>query len=459
MTIILTHKIASVMSFIMGPPVDPREILYHASTGQYLLSIILGFIFLFFAYRLREKELLATLLFSCGFVFLITTPWIGSMTDSVIGAYPTIDKQGSLLFYLDGVHQRALSSPIASLEDPAHRLIGFHLGHFWVVEFFDLFLSSFTAYNAQMLLNLVLNLWIGSLFLRKMGASRQNSVLFAVVLGLQLHVFRDLHWYTIEKSSLFWLFGFWIAMQELCKVNAKLPFWTLGLIYLFATWMNFYWGIILGILGGHYSLKILILSLRNGVQEHQKFWKAIALCILFGLGIAWIQLQLSAPHQSFASPTQFKERAILDSFSLYPLNWNRMGTWQAINPLVIGLCIYALKTKKISVFEGCTALLFFLLSLGPEIIGIQNPLYTLLSVVPGLWRLAKPEIFFLISYTLLIVWAARVELSTKMKRITGILLLSTWFIGLHSSTAYPYLSEYIPAQLPVNWEQRFFPSP
>lgn len=440
----------------MGPPIDPSEIMYHASRGQYIFSIFLGSLFLCIAYRRREKELRAKFLFSLGVVFLLTAPWIGSFTEAVIGAYPTIDKQGSLLFYLDGVHQRALLSPISSLEDPAYRLIGFHLGHFWIVAFFDIFVSSFAAYNAQMFLNLVLNLVVGILFLEKMEISKKKSLFFAVILGLQLHVFRDLHWYTIEKSALFWVFGFWIWLIELCKVNRgkKYPWWGLGIVYVLSTWINFYWGILLGILGFLYSLRMI----RYRFSEYIDFWKGIALCGVLGLGISWIQLQLSAPHQSFATPEQFLERAILDSFTLSPLSWNRMGFWQAINPIILILGFFALKQRAITWFEGILALLFFLLSLGPTILGLSNPIYLFLSLIPGLWRLAKPEIFFLITYALLIIWAGRVQFSRKIQIGIIILMLSFWIIGLRTSKAYPYLTEYIPAELPENWEQRFFPN-
>ena len=436
----------------MGPPVDPREIIYQASISQYAFSIVFGSIFLFISYRLRQKELLAKFLFSLGSVFLLTAPWIGSISDAVIGAYPTIDKQGSLLFYLDGVHQRALLQPLHSLTDPAYRLIGFHVGHFWIVSFFDILLSPFAAYNAQMFVNLICNLYFGIILLEKMNVSSKKSIFFALILGLQLHVFRDIHWYTIEKSSLFWIFGFWIYIVELCKVKTNYPWWGLGILYFLSTWMNFYWGIVLAILGSLYAIQML----RAPFLQHLRFWKGILFCGILGLIIGVIQLQLSDPHHSFASPAQFQERAILDSFSLYPLHWNRMHIWQAINPVVLLLAGLACRQKMISMFEFILALGFFLLALGPQIIGLSNPIYLLLSIIPGLWRLAKPEIFFLITYTLLIIWAGRARLPSQLKSIAIFLMLLLWLVGLRTSKAYPYLTEYIPGELPENWEQRFF---
>ena len=63
-----------------------------------------------------------------------------------------IDKAGSLLFYLDGVHQRMLLHPWLSPGDPAARLIGVHVGHLWITEIFDLVYSPVGAFNAQALL-------------------------------------------------------------------------------------------------------------------------------------------------------------------------------------------------------------------------------------------------------------------------------------------------------------------
>ena len=64
---------------------------------------------------------------SSGLTVVLTAPALGLLDAGVWGAFPTIDKEGSLLFYLDGVHQRA-RAPLDAAGDPASRLIGVHTG-------------------------------------------------------------------------------------------------------------------------------------------------------------------------------------------------------------------------------------------------------------------------------------------------------------------------------------------
>ena len=60
---------------------------------------------------------------------MTTLPLFGMcfVTDSIIGAYPTIDKEGSLFFYQQGVHIDALLHPFESMHSRGVQLIGFHM--------------------------------------------------------------------------------------------------------------------------------------------------------------------------------------------------------------------------------------------------------------------------------------------------------------------------------------------
>ena len=51
-------------------------------------------------------------------------PWL-SFDTWVYGSYPTIDKAGSMVFYLDGVHLRMLTDPAASLQDLPHASLAY----------------------------------------------------------------------------------------------------------------------------------------------------------------------------------------------------------------------------------------------------------------------------------------------------------------------------------------------
>jgi hypothetical protein len=431
----------------MGPKVDPREIIYTASVGQYGISITIAFILLYLSFRLRNRGIWELITFNAGMVVLITSPWISVLDEAVIGAYPTIDKQGSLLFYLDGVHSRVLLSPIESFSDPAFRLIGFHLGHFWIVEIFDVFLTTYGAYNAQMMLNLFLNCLSASLLFGLYG-QKHSAKLLGILFGMQLHVFRDIHWYTIEKSSIYCVIFFWWYLEHLYRGNTK-RWWVLGPLYLLFTWINFYWGIILAILGFLYGVRSLLLKSETRYQV----LKGLACCIIAGIFIAYIQLSLMSSGSPLGSPDEFSQRAVLDTFSLFPLDWNRMGFWQPINPIVCILAIICVLKRKVSVFVIFVSLVFASLSLGPFLIeGVRNPWYVLFAEVPGLWRFAKPEIFFLMTYTGLCIAASKISASRWVYTVMGLL----WIIGLYSSKAYPYLSMYIPAELSPDWYHRIF---
>ena len=144
-------------------------------------------------------------LFCFGQTLALTAPLGLMISQGVYGDFPTIDKAGSYLYYQDGVHIRSLLHPIASLNDCAVQLIGVHMGHLWLDQFFDLFLSGYAPFNAQALLFPALAWWCCSLFFRELGADWRAAIATSLPFGLTLHIFRDLNWYTIEKAAIFLL--------------------------------------------------------------------------------------------------------------------------------------------------------------------------------------------------------------------------------------------------------------
>ena len=128
-----------------GPKADPRQRIAPVEVFDvpeaYLVCIGVGLV-LSLAALLRAPDVrLRAAAFILGQTILLTAPLAVFLDTWVYGSYPTIDKAGSMVFYLDGVHLRMLTDPAASLQDPAARLIGVHVGHLWVTEFFDVFLS------------------------------------------------------------------------------------------------------------------------------------------------------------------------------------------------------------------------------------------------------------------------------------------------------------------------------
>ncbi len=426
----------------MGPEIDPRTVLYSVSVIQYTVSLIITGVMLYLAKRCKRHETLQLIIFSFAIVTLVTAPWISVLNDAVIGAYPTIDKEGSLLFYLDGVHKRALLSPVDSLSDPAYCLIGFHLGHLWITEIFDIILSTHGAFNAQIILNLTLNITLSIVFLRIFSRDNLSTMVIGTIFGLQLHVFRDIHWYTIEKSSIYCLMSFWI-MLEMIQLGKNKYWWTLGIIFYLITWINFYWGILSTILGICYGLKSLIAK-----DYNNNVLKGIATCIPFGLGVMTIQLTLMSNGELLAGKEEFLHRASLDTFDPFKLNWNRMSLWQSINPLIIGYGVWGLWRNRLS-FLTILGMIFLFLSMGPFIsIGIDNPLYLLINELPGLWRFAKPEIYFFVTYACFCIGAVKIDIP----RIVLLLMLIFWVVGLFTSSAFPYLTVFIESSLSPTWQ-------
>ncbi|MEL6349079.1 MAG: hypothetical protein AAFV53_38600, partial [Myxococcota bacterium] len=134
-----------------GPPPDPRQIIAPVQIADdplaYGICIGVGALLSAGSFARTLPEGLRALLLIAGQVCALTAPLMVYINRYVYGAFPTIDKEGSLVYYLQGVHINALSDPF----DPAVRLIGVHLGHHWLSAFFDLFLTPFGALTAPLM--------------------------------------------------------------------------------------------------------------------------------------------------------------------------------------------------------------------------------------------------------------------------------------------------------------------
>ena len=465
----------------MGPPIDKREILYIPTMYDHMSTITIALLLLYLAYRAWQKQKyisnLNLLLISIATVCICTSPWLAISTKYVIGAYPTIDKEGSFLFYQNGVHVRALLHPIDSLADKSVQLIGFHMGHLWINQFFDVFVSNYAVCNLQVLANLALNLYSCYLLFETQQtlytendsvsghipnsiANRRTHIswslfIVSVCFSLQLHILRDIHWYTVEKSAMYPIFLFWreILLLEKRQTNRYL----LGIYYFFATYINFYWGIVLGILGALYTIK-------TAIQKNKplNLYKNMAICICIGMVIGIYQMLLQKT--PFATQEEFAVRASLDIFDIVHLDWNRMGFWRAIHPLILlfaggtvaGTLHKKIKEKSIQynaldkktldmVFLLITAIIFAFLSFGPTIYGYTNPIYWLFSQLPGMWRFAKPEIFFFIPYSIMCIFA--LQNKYLFNKYVLCALLCSHIYTTHTSPEYPYITQFIQSTL------------
>ena len=372
------------------------------------------------------------------------------------------------------MHQRQLRAPLDAAGDPASRLIGVHTGHLWVTAALDALLSPAGAMNAQGLLNLTLGWGCMALLCRAAGASPALSLALGLPFGLGLHGFRDLNWTTIEKSSMFWLplFG-WSLLRA----------WTHGgrwralpaVLYGLMSWMNLYWGLVGAALGGLSVLAAGHASWRAPALRGpaRAVLVANALCAAPGLLLGAWQGHVMAGGAPLGTPEQFLwQRAALDSVTIWPPTWSRLELWRALNPAALALCVWGGWRGRRDGAVRAAALagaLMAALALGPVLWwtasdpqqGIPNPLYMLAwHGIPGFWRVAKPEVFFLATWMLLLLVGAR---GLRGWRPAGWraalplgLVMVMWLALVRTHPAYPGWTRFQESSLDPAWKDRVF---
>jgi hypothetical protein len=456
-----------------GPPPDPRQVQAPVDLledpDRWGLAIGLGLLVSAGAWLRRLPLLARAALFILGQTVLLTAPLATSLGDTVYGAFPTIDKEGSLLFYLDGVHIRALLHPIESLDDPAARLIGVHLGHLWLVAALDLLGSTTAAFNGMALLSPALAWFAAFLLLRDLCGEPRVAMVLSFAWGTGLHVFRDLNWYTIEKAAIFWLALHAWALHRAWRDGGRWP-WISGAIFGLMCWNNLYFGLSAGLLSGAAFLAQAAAE-RRSLASPSPALRGLSIANLFSLALALplfvVQRALMADGPNLGDAERFLwERAALDGFSLVPFRWNRLEPWRALNLVAIGLGALALlrggSDRRVR-FGAAVALGLFLLSIGPALLPgpVHNPFYfAARAVIPGFWRMAKPESLFHTSYLLIVAMAA-IELRARTDSRRGLALLyalfvAAWLVMVRSHPAFPDFSLPTQSALDPHWAERTF---
>lgn len=444
-----------------GPPPHPRQVdaLVPLSDhpGLVAAGVVLGLAVAGLALARRQPAALRAWWACLGFTLALTSPAALVVHRHVLGAWPTVDKTGSLLFYLDGVHRRLLLDPAGAVEDPALRLIGVHVGHLWVTQALDSLtpLPPFGAFGAQGLLYVALGWWSAALWAREHLADPRRwdlALLLGLPFGLGLHVFRDLNWFTIEKAGVFALAlfavclhrawgqgGWWIPATGLC--------WALGAFH------NLYLALV-GSLGAAVVL---------AVSRDRRVMAACLACAAAGLPLALVQLALLQGPGTLGDPDTFlRTRAALDTLHLasWPPTWNHLELWRAVNLPIVWLAVLGARRgdpRRWPLLAAGGACL--VLALGPFLVeGVWNPVYMGLRLaVPGFWRVAKPETFFEGTYLALIALAALALPPALPRRVVaGLALVSVvgWLAVVRSHPAYPGFSEYLEQRLAPDWAER-----
>lgn len=433
----------------MGPQQDSRLIECIPSSGDYGMTILIGMIIGSLFLLKRQPTEFRFLWLIAGQTIILTAPTLLTGADCVWGDYPTIDKEGSLLYYQQKIHIEQLFDPIKALDNPAIQLIGFHLGHLWVTEFFDLFLPTYAAYNAQALFNVILSWWCMWLVLWEKNKQPWLAMIIAFGFGMGLHLFRDINWYTIEKSAVWWLPLFWWSIERVR--TGKNRVWLPAIIFFGAAYTNLYWGMLIAMLGLGLGL----------IHRNRKIFFALAGCCLVGMAIGCYQAVLMRNSPALAQPDDFIWlRAALDSFTIYPLQWNRIPFFLAVHPICLAICLWSIFSKKTCLWTLSLGLLFFVLSLGPWLLPdtFKNPVYLIFSYLPGMWRFSEPEIFFHLTWMLLLGSTREFHFKNNHKIILYVIIVGYWAFVVRPSKPYPAFTKFIPSNLSTNWQQKVFQS-
>jgi len=446
-----------------GPPTDPSQRLAPVEIFDaweaYLFCAALGVVLSACAYFRRPAIGIRAALFIVGQVILLTAPLAFFIDTYVYGSFPTIDKAGSLAFYLEGVHARMMAHPIDAINDPAARLLGVHVGHLWVTELLDLAFTPMGAFNAQALLYPILGWWCTWWLFHETTHNPRVSMLMSFPFGMGLHLFRDLNWYTIERAAIFWVPLFLVVLMRAWKRGGRWV-WAPGFVLVGSAWMNVYLGMI--------NAGLLFLTIVVGLVCRVKGYRRLLRSGLIGVAalapLAIWQWLIMAGGPALGNSDQFLwERAALDTFTLSPLRWDRLEPHRALNVValaVAALGIWRRRWHGYVRFAVLAAAVFFLLALGPLITpdGPENFLYMATrAAVPGFWRVAKPEVFFHVTWLMLLgVAAVEAHQSEWSKRLTTLMygvFVVGWVVMIRTHPAYPPMTMPLTEKLDPDWVQ------
>ncbi len=468
-------------SLVPPPPPDSRLVpvasgLFDDPVGH---GICIGIALLALTMAWRSKTHPTRACWSTfGVVIGFTSPWLARINEAWFGRFPTIDKEGSLLFFLDGVHRRLYFDPLAAPTDDAIRLIGVHAGHLWVTEALSMFLSPMAAFNLQWLLSAALAWaaasWAIRVFLEEDQPTSPDLFLAALAagfpFGMGLHLFRDLDVTTVEKGGIAFVALFMGCWVRAARRGGRWVF-AAGLVYGLMALYNLYFAIVCAAFGAlHLTVSLPHASRATILRRLQP----TLACALPGLLIGSSQLLLQDGGAAVASPERFLwERAALDGVSVWPPAWNRLEAWRACNPIAVMLAAVGLHRWGFGrrTIRGLGIGLFlFLLSLGPVLLPgpelqnprLTNPVYMAVhAMVPGFWRIAEPEVFFQPVWFLALVAAAAglrslLESSRRLGRVALLLIFVVWWPLVRAHPAFPALSAPVQSMLDPAWRQRVF---
>jgi hypothetical protein len=428
---------------LYGPPPNTQQIQASIHPALFWACVLLGLFISFLALTGRQKPSVKAAIFCLGQVIMLTAPLALVIPNVVFGDFPTIDKAGSFFYYQSDVHVRFLMHPVASLNDCGVQLIGVHMGHLWVTEFFDLFLNGYGPFNIQALLYPALAWWCAALFFQSISKSWINAVVLGMPFGLGLHIYRDLNWYTIEKAAVFllplfaWsLYQVHLAQDQGDKKIRRRSSQIAALCFFLTAFINWY----LALVAAAGAAMAVVLS------RSKPLLKAFLFCLLAISPLIVLQLLLVAKGSPGTPEMFLEERAALDHFSLHPLRWNRLELLNALHPVALVLLVWGFIRKQREPLDNLLLLVamgLFMFSLGPNLVSdVTNPVYMVAwKLVPGFWRVAKPEVFFYGTWMCLLAFTARAWAGRSLMLAYPLMVLG-WVLWIRAHPAYPDFSEF-----------------
>ena len=162
----------------------------------------------------------------------------------------------------------------------------------------------------------------------------------------------------------------------------------------------------------------------------------------------------------------------MDTLTFFPPLWNRLEAHRALNLVGLGLGLVGIwrnrSRPRVRVAVFIIAVLT-LLATGPFWFGgaqdgVPNPVYhAALAIVPGFWRIAKPEFFFQGAWLLVLAIACQTfahrNPSHRDMNWLFTLFVAAWLLSIRTHPAYPDLHQPIKVELADDWADRVFGDP
>jgi len=448
-----------------GPPPHARQLMVAAGPLDEPLAwgLCLGAASLLLVAGLAARRRSPTgcaLLLMAAQVLALTAPAAALVERCVYGAWPTIDKTGSFLFYQQGVHRRLFAAGAAQAAEL--KLIGVHVGHLWLTELFDLLLSPQGAFIAQGLAQLWLAWICAWLLFLELGSRSWAAMITAFPFALGLHVFRDLNYYTIEKSAVFGIPLFLWAMNR-ARLRGGRWIAVAAVVMLGAAWLNLYLALVNAALAGLWLL---------GARSRRAL-VTVGCCALSVVPLLALQALLLQDAGALADPQRFLwERAAQDVLSLWPPQWYHLEAWRALNlPLMLlgAWGLWSRRQQDEARYAAGVVVTLGLLAMGPVLLGsaergIPNLVFNYAwKLIPGFWRVARPEFFFegavLVLLASAALWISRQLRGRGQLLALHVLLILGWCWGVRGHPAYPGFAEPVEVELRSGWEQGVFQEP